>query len=351
MNVDSKSSFNPRALEALGISEAEEQAYRVVLTHRQASAEEVANLLSLSPRKAQRLLDSIQFKGLVSHSPSRPRRYAATPPKLAVEALIAQRQAVLEGARRSIPELTEQARLSSGVADREQAVEVISGRAAVGQILMQLMQTVQSEIVGFQRAPMLYIRAVQSEMPRGVVIRSISDAGYLALPGALESLRSDVEKGEQARIFPDLPVKMMVVDRRIGLIPLNTGNEEGTVLLVRSSALLDALYALFNLLWERSTPIVFGSNGELNTSMTTPIVSDALEQVIPLLAAGLNDKTIAHEAGISAATLNRRIASLMKRFDTRTRFQLGWRAAIESFPQHLAEPAREVTLPPVAVVV
>jgi len=209
-------------------------------------------------------------------------------------------------------------------------VELITGRAAVGQILMQLMQTVQSEIVGFQRAPMLYIRAVQSEMPKGVVIRSISDAGYLALPGAVESLRSDIEKGEQARIFPDLPVKMMVVDRRIGLIPLGTGSDNGTILLVRSSSLLDALYALFNLVWERSTPIVFTRSGRLKAAKGQPVLSDALEQMIPLLAAGLNDKTIAHETGISATTLNRRIAELMKVFDTRTRFQLGWRAALDT---------------------
>jgi len=56
-------------------------------------------------------------------------------------------------------------------------------------------------------------------------------------------------------------------------------------------------------------------------------LSEAAEQLIPLLAAGLNDKTIAHEAGMSRATLNRRIAELMKCFGTRTRFQLGLRAA------------------------
>jgi DNA-binding NarL/FixJ family response regulator len=52
-----------------------------------------------------------------------------------------------------------------------------------------------------------------------------------------------------------------------------------------------------------------------------------------LLAAGLNDKGIAHEVGISVTTLNRRVAELMKSFGTRTRFQLGWRAALDAFPE------------------
>jgi len=75
MTIEIKQAFSPRPLEGLGIDEAEEQAYRVVLTHRLASAQEVALMLSTSQRKAERLLDSIELKGLISHMPSRPRRY------------------------------------------------------------------------------------------------------------------------------------------------------------------------------------------------------------------------------------------------------------------------------------
>jgi DNA-binding CsgD family transcriptional regulator len=66
------------------------------------------------------------------------------------------------------------------------------------------------------------------------------------------------------------------------------------------------------------------------------LLSEASEELIHLLATGLNDKAIAHEAGISAATMTRRINDLMKSFDTRTRFQLGWRAALKAFPERLA---------------
>jgi hypothetical protein len=54
----------------------------------------------------------------------------------------------------------------------------------------------------------------------------------------------------------------------------------------------------------------------------------------------LNDKAIAHDIGISDTTLTRRITELMKSFDTRTRFQLGWRAALETFPQSAAVRAK-----------
>jgi DNA-binding NarL/FixJ family response regulator len=51
------------------------------------------------------------------------------------------------------------------------------------------------------------------------------------------------------------------------------------------------------------------------------------EQLVSLLAGGLNDKTIASELGISTRTLDRRILTLMRSLGARTRFQAGWVAA------------------------
>jgi hypothetical protein len=325
----------PRPLEALGISEVEERVYRVLLAHRMATVQDLANLLTLSPRRTQRLIDGIEAKGLASHSPEQPRRYIAAPPELAIDALIMQRQAVLERARTTIPELKEHVAGAVG-GEREQVVELITSPAALAQILAQIQQTIQHEAFGFQCAPLLYPGLItKKEMRPGVRIRSISDAGFLALPGGVESLRRDVKLGEEARIFPTLPIKMFVADRRIGIIPLNAGDQGGPTMLVRPCALLDALCALFEFIWEQATPIVFTHAETLKQGKPLPRLSDSAEQIIPLLTAGLNDKAIAHEASISTATLNRRIAELMRSFGTRTRFQLGWRAALDAFPERL----------------
>jgi hypothetical protein len=324
----------PRPLEALGISEMEEQTYRALLANRMATAEDIARLIPLPMAQVQALLDSIESKGLATHSPERPPRYIAAPPELAVEALASRRQADIERARLTIPELKEHAG-SAGPGNREQIVEVITNRAALSQILMQLHQTLQTEAFGFQRAPML-TDARQETMRPGTRLRSISDSSYLDLPGAVESLRFVTAMGEEARIFPTLPVKMFVADRRIGVIPLNAADPNGAILLVRPCALLDALCSLFDIIWERATPIGFSRTGQLEMGAPAPRLSEAAEQLIPLLAAGLNDKAIAHEAGISDTTLTRRVAELMKRFDARTRFQLGWSAALDAFPRSLA---------------
>jgi DNA-binding CsgD family transcriptional regulator/predicted DNA-binding transcriptional regulator len=322
-----------RSLEALGIDDMEERVYRILLSHRMATAEEVGRILSLSTRKTQRLLDNVESKGLVSHSPERPRRYIAASPKLAVEALASQRQADIERTRLAIPELMEHMADDAEAHDRQQAVELITSRAALSQILVQLRQTIQHEAFGFQCAPLLYPGMInRQEMAPGVRIRSVSDAGYLAFPGALDSVRLDMARGEEARFFSTLPAKMYIVDRRVALIPMNPEDPGAATLLVRASSLLDALCAFFEVIWERATPIVFTGTGEWKADPASHRLTEAAEQLIPLLAAGLNDKAIAHEAEISATTVNRRIAELMKSFGTRSRFQLGWRAALDVYP-------------------
>jgi DNA-binding NarL/FixJ family response regulator len=99
-------------------------------------------------------------------------------------------------------------------------------------------------------------------------------------------------------------------------------------LLVRSSALLDALHALFELLWERAAPISFKRGGTLEIAKPDARLREDANELVTLMAAGLQDKAIAHELRISASTLNRRVVETMRALDARTRFQLGWLAAL-----------------------
>jgi sugar-specific transcriptional regulator TrmB/DNA-binding CsgD family transcriptional regulator len=320
------------ALRVLGIEEDEERAYHFLLMQHTATAEEVAARLSLPIRRTQALLQRVEAKGLASHSPEQPRRYIPARPELAIEALIQQRQATLERTRSAIPHLKSLMANGPVVPVPLDLVEVITSRPALGQILEQLQDTVQSEVFAFQRAPTLYPDGHQKTVKEHIRIRSISDSTYLDMPGSLESLRRVTSMGEEARYSHTLPMKMIVWDRRIAIVPLSVDNQQGPALLVRGSSLLDALCALFDLTWERSTPLAFNLSGALEEQRSEGRLSKTAEQAITLLAAGQSEKLIAHATGVSQATVNRRISELMQHFNARTRFQLGWRAALEAFP-------------------
>jgi sugar-specific transcriptional regulator TrmB len=90
---------NLRPLDVLGISDAEEHVYRHLLQQPGATRAEIALRMSIAPRAIQPLLESIEAKGLATHSPEQPRRYIPAWPDLAIEALILRRQEDLQRAR------------------------------------------------------------------------------------------------------------------------------------------------------------------------------------------------------------------------------------------------------------
>jgi sugar-specific transcriptional regulator TrmB len=318
-------------LAALGVSELEEQAYRVLLVNHKAAAEEVAALLSLPLSKTKLLLEKIENKGLAIHSPERPRRYIATPPEFAAELLTKQRQADLDLARLNMRNIKRSS--SSDQEPSEQAVEIITDPTMLNQFIRHIIRSAKTELLSFQRAPILYYTSTDGyQRPDSVRVRTVSDASLLANRVGLENIRRDVEAGEEARFVRELPTKMVIVDRHTAIILLSiNGALEETRLIVRPSGLLDALLALFEQVWERASPIAPGGKPEVDDA----IPEAPNDQLITLLSMGLNDKAIAHEAGISASTITRRIAELMQSFGTRSRFQLGWRAALSAFPERL----------------
>lgn len=337
-----------RPLEALGVGRDEEAVYRLLLAQPGLPVSRVARALSVTPGKVQRLVDRLEAMGLATHTPERPRRYMPVSPDIAVEALLLRRQEKLQRARGAIKELQNYAASKRPVGE-EQMVEMITSREAEQQIFEQLHRTAQNEVVTLTRPPLRISRLdVDTEVDhwmqrearaRGVRYRSIVDSSFLSMDGAIERVQADINAGEEIRIFPFLPLKMVLTDQRIAFVPLNLQQAQRPSLLIRSSTLLNALYAMFNMLWERATPISFSSSGERIDTQPKARLSPDEEKLVSLMAAGLNDKLLAHELGISPRTLNRRISGVLRTMDARTRFQAGWQAALRLSSEGREQPA------------
>ncbi len=325
------------SLGALGISESEERAYRWLLAHSGATARDLAQALSLSPRKAQQLLEAIESKGLTTHSPERPRRYLPSSPDMALRALFLRQQEALLGTQLAIQELQEKVSEEQRRGEEEQVVELITSHEVERQLFEQLSTSAEGEILTLLRLPMLISRLnapAEDRVPqhkaqaRGVHYRTIVDEAFLKEPGAVQFTREDMKLGEEVRVISQLPFKMVLADRRIALIPLNLQRPDSPALLVRSSTLLDALHALFELLWERASPISLSRENKLQIGRPDSQLNEQARELISLMAAGLNDKRMSYELGITIRTLQRRVTELMQTLGARTRFQVGWLAAL-----------------------
>lgn len=336
------------ALGTLGLSSAEECIYRQLLELPSANAKDLAESLGTPVGALGHVLEQLETKGLVARSPQAPPHYMAIAPDVAIEALAQKRRAELDRALSVIPEL--QARTAKRDTGQERLVELLTSREAERLMFESLHATAREEVVTLVRLPILISQlevpaerdqaAQRKAQRRGVKYRSVVDSDYLESPGAVNRVREEAESGEEIRVVPSLPLKMVIADRRIAFIPLGLGKGYSPSLVVRSSALVDALHALFELLWKDASPMHFHGARMESLAVSARTGRDAGD-IVALMAAGLNDKHICHELGISPSTLQRRISDLMEGLGARTRFQLGWQAAHASsrngLPQESAE--------------
>ncbi|MGH2711881.1 MAG: helix-turn-helix domain-containing protein [Actinomycetota bacterium] len=313
-----------RMLEALGFTTAEEEVYRLVLEHPGSTVKELSEAGSLASTEIRRGISVLEPRGLVNPSADRPPRLYPSPPEAALEILVLERQEELEAVRVHAAGLAALVRSSLQRTRPGELIEVIDTTAAVGQRFDQIRRAAKQELLIFDKPPYLVSSVEVNDLhmellERGVECRSIYDRSSLEMTGKPELIATYVERGQQARVFDGIPVKMAIVDRRVGLIPLNVAKPgSGGAVQVHASALLDALAMFFETIWERAAPIQSAP-----AEGAVPTAGQDSSRVLELMAMGLKDQTIARELGISERTLDRRISEILQSLGARTRFQAG----------------------------
>lgn len=312
------SSSESRLLQAVGVSAEDELIYRALLRHPHTTLAELSRATGRSVPSLRRALPRLEQLGLISRVPGQPPQLVATRPNIAVEALVSRRQEELAQTR--VAAATLMAELPADEHHRTgDLVTIVHGQQAVAAQFVQLQQGATDEILVLDRPP--YAQDPQAPNPgesdvlrRGVQVRGIYAAEALEVPGVLAHALEAVAAGEQARVGVVVPTKLAIADRRLAILPLTSDQQVDSALIVHSSSLLDALVALFELLWRTGLPLP-----------GTPAAPEASPDpdLMTLLMAGLKDEAVARQLGISLRTVHRRTSTLMAELNARTRFQAG----------------------------
>ncbi|MGW6361670.1 helix-turn-helix domain-containing protein [Streptomyces sp. NPDC055092] len=318
----------------LGLTDDELIAYREMLLRPSCSRTELAEALDVPEDQTARLLRRLEQLGLAARSGESPGRLTASPPGLAMGALLTERQNELKLAEIELSSLEELYR--TGVTQRAEAevVEVVRGADAIRQRFAQLQSGARREVLCFVQAPLQLVAIDENsvEAPtaaRGVAYRVVWDQQILDDdPSMLDHLEQAAAGGEEVRLIDRVPLKLIAADRELALIPIVSSSAPAaeSALLIRPSALLDALLALFELVWQRASRIVVTTEGLSHGS--GPDVLDAVDaRILGLLTAGFNDQAVASRLALSLRTVQRRVRALMELTGARTRLQLGVHAA------------------------
>ncbi|MEV0645651.1 helix-turn-helix domain-containing protein [Phytomonospora sp. NPDC050363] len=306
-------------LRALGIDAEQERIYRHLVSAGPAHAPELAAGFGIEDAALDRLLDALTAAGLATRDGD---RYLAAPPEIALRSLLVRRRDELGRAETALAELTELFRASAAGRSVRDLVEVVVGVDGVRQRFGQIQSGAARDLRAFVRANPMAVSAAQNTaeneaVQRGVRYRVVVEKDVLAEPGLLVRAEASLEAGEEIRIMPDLPLRMIIADGELGLVPLNSAGEPGAIV-VHPSGLLDALIALFESTWDRA----------LTLEPEAPYADDLIEldrRIIALLLQGFTDNAVAKQLDVSARTVQRRIRYLMDEAQVSTRMQLGYR--------------------------
>lgn len=331
---------NPFSLRTLGLSQTGERIYRQLLGLPCANPQELANKLDLPADAITRTLDCLQRDGLVAQAPGEPPRYVAIAPDIAIQALVRKRQAEAKRALTLIPELqAATARRDNG---GPQTFERLDSHPATQLVFRSMHGAASRELACLSRQPGRLADLAglpgqsfrQDAATRGVRLRTLVDQDYLDAPDSKLRLAEISGAGSETRTAGELPTSMVIADARIALIPIYENDTFQHAFVIRSSPLVTALHSLFTLLWSSASPIY-----QEKPAAKACTSREELDSLVALMAAGLHDKHLCHQLGVSPSTIQRRISRLMQASGARTRFQLGWKIAHTRMGQSKKLPA------------
>lgn len=321
-------------LTALGLTQDEAALYLLLLDRSGWAPEELAGEWAADRGPVGPLLRSLQIKGLVTTLAGATQRHAAIAPNVALDNLTKAREQEVAAARAHVGLLTERWQRAGRTAVPGDLVEIVVGREATLQRAEQIQRAATREVLIVDAPP--YARGTgdnrveMERLERGeVTYRCLYDRSGLQLPERVERVRRLVDAGEKARVSSGLPLKLVMGDESVALLPLDAAPASITAaVVVHPSALLSSLVLMVEGLWRDALPL-FGVPGLSEQPPGT--VGAARDEegtlIVQLLVTGMTDHAIARQLGLAERTIQRRVSQLMQSMGVTNRLQLGIRLA------------------------
>ncbi|MFJ8213617.1 LuxR C-terminal-related transcriptional regulator [Streptomyces sp. NPDC096033] len=206
-------------------------------------------------------------------------------------------------------------------------VERLVGLEAVRSRLSQLAREATSEVRAFMPGPALSQAALDASRPldvqnlaRGVRMQTVYLETVRKDPATVEYATWFAQQGGQTRTMPSLPMRLILCDRSVAVLPVKPDASEQGAFVIRLTSIVTALNQLFDLTWERATPL-----GE-PSALPCDGPSERELALLRMLEDGHTDEVIARKLGVSIRTVRRLMADLLKTLNAESRFQAGVRA-------------------------
>ncbi|MCM2393234.1 LuxR family transcriptional regulator [Streptomyces albipurpureus] len=313
------------ALRLLGLDHTAAQVYLTLLELAPAPLSTIAAAAGVNGAELATAYGALVDAGLASPAEDGGDMVAPVPPTAGLEILARHRAAEVEESRIAVGGAFESFRRQRLAAYNDDLVEVVTGDT-IGPRIRQAWASARDQIRQFESPPYFPLPGATDDalatLARGVTQRVVYSRESLEHPGHLrEVIEPCVKAGEQARVLPSVPVKLVIIDDAYALVSLSIKEADvhNTMLVVQPCGLLSALIALFEQSWQNALPF----QGRTTRPGGLP---PADRRLLWLLAGGASDDVIAREMGVSRRTLFRRLQILMAQLGAANRFQMALQA-------------------------
>ncbi len=319
-------SYAAPVLDVLDPDSDQGRVYRTLTARGRCRADQLARHTGLAEGAVAAALAALTEAGAVLAVDADTGLWEARPPHRVMFAVLGQEEERRAALWRAGAELDRLYQLARRNADTSPGVETVEHPLDLIALSHQLQERSTERIRWLDRPPYHskphHFEAQEQlqtrRMAAGLRYRTVYHQAVYDDPGLFASMTRMVERGEDARVLADLPVKLMIGDEHTALLvpePDRVGVEESLV--VHAGGLLAAFAGLFETLWTLGIPV----SGD-----RVPL-SEQDRMIVALMAAGVTDDVIARRLRLSRRTVTRRIAALLDRLGATTRFQAGVQAA------------------------
>lgn len=321
-------------LEPLGVDEATFAVYHALLSHPDSTPEQIAALVDRPAGEVQQLMDKLRSLDLLVPTWTNPDGEHAVHPRVGLTGLAERRRTELN---KMLGELKEAEASAEVIAEQYNElltsrtsgdVEVLKGRANASRRIEELALKASDAFWGLIPAhfddslPQADRSPDFDLLERGMKLRTIYLQSMTSSKQALDYATKMHRLGGEVRVTPTLPMRLLILDQQLAIIPMDPENPTSGAVIHRTPAVVSIAIALFDSYWARATELFDPDDRDDETPLTPHEA-----EVLRLLAGGAKDEQVARLLGISLRTARRITANLSERLDAASRFELGVAAA------------------------
>nr|AGZ94386.1 erythropoiesis-stimulating protein [Streptomyces sp. 31A4] len=313
----------------LGLPDPLLDVYRTLVSRPGWGVLEIAGQLGITESAVHACLDELAELSML-YAPEYATQPVALSPEIGLTALLNRRESeILAQQARLAAARTEAAELAAVYSAHQQnrgnsGLEQLDELASVRAKLVELAGQAQTELLSFTPGGAQSQESLDASRPldekslaSGIRIRTLYLDSVRNDRATTEYVRWLAGLGGEIRTIPTLPIRMLVVDRSVALLPKDPNNSRAGAVIVRAPGVLAALVHLFEAVWQQAQPL----DGVQPCPPDEPTAQEL--ELLKLLELGSTDEVAARKLGVSLRTVRRMMADIMGRLGARSRFEAG----------------------------